>query len=249
MIKFFRRIRQKLLSENKFSKYLLYAIGEIVLVVIGILIALQINTWNNDRLKKDQEQEYLGEIKQNLEKDTLSIHKVIQFYKRKSELVKETFGLFELAYEGKPYINQLLPKMDTLTSFEVFVPVRTAFDNMVAAETVDLIQNKPLRNALSQYYSQLEYQSGTQERAKEVTRTFTDVISPKMMSKELIQIYLNKNVGYPTIMEVNIHQDKEIASKLFTQYMNSEILTRELENSKEEIKAILKLIEQNLVED
>lgn len=52
MIKFFRRIRQHLLTENKFSKYILYAIGEIVLVVIGILIALQINNWNEGR--KDQ---------------------------------------------------------------------------------------------------------------------------------------------------------------------------------------------------
>ena len=49
MIKFFRKIRQKLLSENKFSKYLIYAIGEIVLVVIGILIALQINNKNDER--------------------------------------------------------------------------------------------------------------------------------------------------------------------------------------------------------
>ena len=49
MIKFLRRIRQKLLSENKISKYVLYAIGEIFLVVIGILIALQINNWNETR--------------------------------------------------------------------------------------------------------------------------------------------------------------------------------------------------------
>ncbi|MEJ2113692.1 MAG: DUF6090 family protein, partial [Flavobacteriaceae bacterium] len=49
MIKLFNKIRQRLLSENKFSKYLLYAIGEIILVVIGILIALQVNNWNNER--------------------------------------------------------------------------------------------------------------------------------------------------------------------------------------------------------
>ncbi len=49
MIKFFRKIRQKLLSENKLSTYLLYAIGEIILVVIGILIALQINNWNEEK--------------------------------------------------------------------------------------------------------------------------------------------------------------------------------------------------------
>ena len=52
MIKFFRKIRQKLLAENKISKYLIYAFGEIILVVIGILIALQINNWNEGR--KDQ---------------------------------------------------------------------------------------------------------------------------------------------------------------------------------------------------
>ena len=54
MIKFFRKIRQKLLAENKFNKYLLYAIGEIVLVVIGILIALQINNWNEKRVQENE---------------------------------------------------------------------------------------------------------------------------------------------------------------------------------------------------
>lgn len=54
MIKFFRRIRQKLVTENRFSKYLIYAIGEIVLMVIGILIALQINNWNESRIQKNQ---------------------------------------------------------------------------------------------------------------------------------------------------------------------------------------------------
>ncbi|MFT6046016.1 MAG: hypothetical protein ACI9WC_001721, partial [Arenicella sp.] len=55
MIRFFRKIRQNLIKENKVGKYLLYAIGEIVLVVIGILIALQINTWNEDRKQSTSE--------------------------------------------------------------------------------------------------------------------------------------------------------------------------------------------------
>jgi len=55
MIKFFRKIRQSLLSENKFSKYLLYAIGEIALVMIGILLALQVNNWNESRKERVQE--------------------------------------------------------------------------------------------------------------------------------------------------------------------------------------------------
>lgn len=67
MIKFFRRIRQQLLTENKISKYLLYAIGEIVLVVIGILIALQLNNWNEDRKDGIVERNTLLNLRSDLE--------------------------------------------------------------------------------------------------------------------------------------------------------------------------------------
>jgi hypothetical protein len=69
MIKFFRKIRQRLLIENKFSKYLLYAIGEIVLVVIGILIALQINNWNEDRLLRHQMKANLTNLASAIKQD------------------------------------------------------------------------------------------------------------------------------------------------------------------------------------
>lgn len=69
MIKFLRKIRQQLLSENKFSKYLLYAVGEIVLVVIGILIALSINNWNEDRKRKSLMTTYIASLKGDLKKD------------------------------------------------------------------------------------------------------------------------------------------------------------------------------------
>ena len=59
MLRFFRHIRQRLLTENRFSKYLLYAVGEIILVVIGILIALQINNWNEDRKMRQSERQIL----------------------------------------------------------------------------------------------------------------------------------------------------------------------------------------------
>lgn len=72
MITFFRKIREKLLSKNQFSTYFLYAIGEIVLVVIGILIALQINNWNDLKKERKIEKQYLealrSEFATNLEK-------------------------------------------------------------------------------------------------------------------------------------------------------------------------------------
>jgi len=66
MIKFFRNIRQNLLAEGKTSKYLKYAIGEIILVVIGILIALQINNWNENRKANIEEQRILETLYENL---------------------------------------------------------------------------------------------------------------------------------------------------------------------------------------
>lgn len=69
MLKFFRKIRQKLLSENNFSKYLIYAIGEVILVVIGILIAVNVNNLNERNKKRDLESKLLIEIKHSLESD------------------------------------------------------------------------------------------------------------------------------------------------------------------------------------
>ncbi len=78
MIKFFRPIRERLLNENKFSKYLLYAIGEIVLVVIGILIALSINNWNEGQSKRKAELNFYRNTKQQLLDDADNIASVLE---------------------------------------------------------------------------------------------------------------------------------------------------------------------------
>jgi hypothetical protein len=62
MINFFRRLRKQLLGENKFSRYIVYAIGEIILVVFGILIALGINNWNNERISRERNSQLLSKL-------------------------------------------------------------------------------------------------------------------------------------------------------------------------------------------
>ena len=78
MIPFFRKIRKKLADDNKPIKYLRYAIGEIVLVVIGILIALQINNWNEQRKDRKIEISYLERLLSEVKKDSASINQNIQ---------------------------------------------------------------------------------------------------------------------------------------------------------------------------
>lgn len=87
MIKFFRKIRQRLLSENKFSKYLIYAIGEIVLVVIGILIALQINNWNQRHSDKAKFMTLLHELATNLTREVDESEYILESYYKKDSLI------------------------------------------------------------------------------------------------------------------------------------------------------------------
>lgn len=82
MIPLFRQIRQRLVADNKVRKYLLYAIGEIVLVVIGILIALQINTWNEARKLRQYELDILTEIQQGLVVSQAEVQQAIRDDKR-----------------------------------------------------------------------------------------------------------------------------------------------------------------------
>tara|TARA_R100001369_G_scaffold10707_11_gene23975 strand:+ start:1268 stop:2008 length:741 start_codon:yes stop_codon:yes gene_type:complete len=81
MIKFFSRFRQRLLPKNKFSKYFIYAIGEIVLVVIGILIALQINNWNENTKKNKLKASYISALIVDYTKDSIQLDNSIALNK------------------------------------------------------------------------------------------------------------------------------------------------------------------------
>lgn len=94
MLKFFRTIRRRLLESGSLKKYLVYAIGEILLVVIGILIALQINNWNEDRKAKANEREYLKGIKRDLEQDLVFVQERIYQYSERLSMYSNLDTIF-----------------------------------------------------------------------------------------------------------------------------------------------------------
>ncbi len=87
MIKFFRKIRHKLVSENKFSQYLIYAIGEITLVVIGILIALSINNWNQERSERRMEQAYIQSLIEDAKTDLVNLDQALILNNKRTEIL------------------------------------------------------------------------------------------------------------------------------------------------------------------
>ncbi|MBK7377503.1 MAG: hypothetical protein IPJ03_00590 [Ignavibacteriales bacterium] len=154
MIHFLRRKRKQLSDDNKVLKYLKYAFGEIILVVLGILIALQINNWNQRRLEHAIEQSYLIRLKNELTKDAAYLN--YSFDQTEKEINKVTLGL-QTAYEienNKEDINKLLG----LHSFyaEALTINKATYDDLVSTQNLNIIRNDSLRFLIVDYYRNAE---------------------------------------------------------------------------------------------
>ncbi|NAY91440.1 hypothetical protein GTQ34_05870 [Muricauda sp. JGD-17] len=139
MLKFFRHIRQKMLSENKFSKYLLYAIGEIVLVVIGILIALQINNWNEQRKKDEQLKQYRKNLVAELKTDL----KVLDSLNRQREAHEKKVNDYINYYNQENIlIDTLIQKKENVSySLDSFNKSSFTLDELGATGNISLFSD------------------------------------------------------------------------------------------------------------
>ena len=146
MIKFFRHIRKSLLSESKFSKYLLYAIGEIVLVVIGILIALQINNSNEARKLRDQELHYLNNLKTDLNLNIAELDNYIAIRKSRIESANKVLEHFE----GKPLtdLSDFAFHTTNIYIWQKFSQHDNTFQELVNSGNLALISSDSIKNGL-----------------------------------------------------------------------------------------------------
>ena len=158
MIKFFRRIRQKLLSENRLTRYLIYAIGEIVLVVIGILIALQINNWNEGRKGIQAEKEYLQGIRSDLIQDTVFLSEVIAKHKYRMAQIKKQDSSIHVRNID---IVGSLPKVEPVKHVDYFFRVDRRFraklgsySSLISEGKSSIISNRDLFSRIQSIYEQ-----------------------------------------------------------------------------------------------
>lgn len=146
MIKLFKNIRKKLLQEGKTTNYLKYAIGEIVLVVIGILIALQINNWNEKRKINSQELITLGNILQDLKSDKIGLNKIIE-----RRISKASSADVMVSYYDGENIKNLSDYYFHWTNvlyWEAHYPRNIAFKELVNSGNMSIIKNAEIRNSL-----------------------------------------------------------------------------------------------------
>ena len=150
MIKFFRKIRQQLLTENKFSKYMLYAVGEIILVVIGILIALSINNKNEEKKERAQEtvilKQLLGDFNNNLEQ----LDQKISFRNTFMNSTKQLFKYIDNPnLRNKDSIDLHLAKTLPYATFDPII------NDLASSGELSLIKNIKLKQALTHWSSNI----------------------------------------------------------------------------------------------
>ena len=187
--------------ENKTGKYLKYAVGEIVLVVIGILIALGINNWNENRKDRNLERNYINELKTDLIKDSTSISAMLSQSNKQLRakyilhkyLIKHTDFVFldNNADLYPDFVKTHQYDLDSLASyFQIqwssksqypFNPITTTIDEMKGIGKIGIIKNKEIRRSLIETYNsyesyKLNYENDYQKTLGEIHKLIFDEI-------------------------------------------------------------------------
>ncbi|MFD1095585.1 DUF6090 family protein [Salegentibacter chungangensis] len=178
MIRFFKKIRQGLLFEGKFGKYLLYATGEIILVVIGILIALAINNANQKRSIREKEQTYLKGLKEEFQTSKLKLAELVKVNQANYRGARQI--ILYMSNDDEPPTEEVFSQLMYNTfSFDIsYNPNNSLLNEMISSGSLKDISNTELRNRLTNWIatmediSKQEYELGLQrEKVLDMFRT------------------------------------------------------------------------------
>jgi hypothetical protein len=149
MIKFFRKLRFDLIGKKKTKKYLKYAVGEIILVVIGILIALSINNWNEAKKLELVELNILQGIKQNILMDTVDLNHNRRRFEEMNN--RDTTVISHLIFK-EPFDTTVESNLTDLWRSNITLTLHTSYFDEAKTKGLSIISNKPLRDSISRLY-------------------------------------------------------------------------------------------------
>ncbi|GAB5554286.1 MAG: hypothetical protein Sapg2KO_38770 [Saprospiraceae bacterium] len=210
MISFFRKNRKVGMRNNNTRIYLFYALGEIILVVVGILIALQIDNWNQDRIERKEEIYILNSFLVDMEKDIQFLDDIIS---STTERQKSVDSIFIILQNHKAYtLFDFLKHQEALTVDDYFAPNQGTFDESKASGKISFVENNALREEIFDYYRRISKKWNNDEANYKTTNDLIIPIlideigsSPEMVSAfsgfeatqlenlDLAQIAKNKN--------------------------------------------------------
>ncbi len=155
MIKFFRHIRKSLIEKKQMGKYFKYAIGEILLVVIGILLALQINNWNEQRKERNTELNLMTGLQNEFKLNLKKINSAVQTSQNNIDACFRITDIIRnktLSQESK-HVDSLLGRLGIIATFDAR---RAVTDEIINSGKLDILKNDSLRVLISSWPAQLE---------------------------------------------------------------------------------------------
>ena len=166
MIKFFRKIRQNLLMENKTGKYFKYAIGEIILVVIGILIALSINNWNEQNKDTAELNQYKQRLIKQFQKDSTDLWSSNEGYKYMTPIFKSLDSTFRENLKGNVNKDSIIQIPVFITLQSEYISGAHALNELNNTGKMSLFKNDSLKDKLTEYQILIEQQHNVIGRTK-----------------------------------------------------------------------------------
>jgi hypothetical protein len=176
MIQFFRKIRQNLLSKGKTGRYFKYAIGEIVLVVIGILIALQINTWNEGRKARAYEVKAVKGLIADTKADSIFYQSRVQLFSNQMESYR---SLFEFCNSSNPIPQDSIQFNGSQVPFTLAANYSDVIHNH--NEVMEVISSDSIKQILRDYYKSFEFVSKAIELSNADVREYGNVFHSRYM--------------------------------------------------------------------
>lgn len=150
----FRKIRRQLLSDNKLTRYIIYALGEIILVVVGILIALRINSWNEEQKNIAKEQVILKELQQDFKDDLVQLDEKITM---RSNLLRSAVEILDMIKTEEAVGRDfLIQRFQDIVKDPTFDPIE---NDLISSGNIRLVRNDSLRRFLARWgsdYQQLQ---------------------------------------------------------------------------------------------
>lgn len=220
MIKFFRKIRQNLLSEGKIGKYLKYAFGEIVLVMIGILLALQVNNWNENR--KERQEEHLA--LKSLQKEFLESLELFNRSQRHNKMIfdsmKYLLHLLDTDQVDESLADSIYVHLDrSAWSSAKFEPSRGIVNSLINSGKLNIISNDTLKAQLTQWNDQVTGFQNSQSMALNYRFTY---LFPLISKSTRLPSKLKRSVvGYNPSADRRPDVDLSVLqSNMFYNYLN-----------------------------
>ncbi|MCE2611912.1 DUF6090 family protein [Flavobacteriaceae bacterium D16] len=233
-MKFFRNLRQNLLREGKFSKYLLYALGEILLVMIGILLAFQVDKWNDQRLNRVEELKYYNNLKGDLEQQRRVINGQVEHNGR-------YLGIFKYALEvstqgDRSQQDTLIATVPGLFEYSDFDQSGNIYETLVNSGDIKLLENTDIIKGIRGIEWRYQYMNRMENIHWDVILDFVsswaannfNFIKKQPISSEILYSYEFQNI---LVLLQRVMEEKDVIYRAAIEEID--LLIKEVE---EEIK-------------